>query len=123
MFGNPSNSNGGISPFGAMGDVFDDAIRVRRQRDAELRHLNQIEQMGNAHHQEMMDLIGQFNSLREEYANTRRTLDMIAAERDEAYQIMRENESRMGLSREEIRERISEKRNQAREAFDTSIQD
>lgn len=123
MFGNSSDSSGGISPFGSMGEVIDNVSQFREKRDAELRHLSQVQQMGRAHHQEMMDLIGQFNSLREEYTNTRRTLDMIAAERDEAYQIMRENESRMGLSREKIRERISEKRNQAREAFDTSIQD
>jgi len=110
MFGN----NGSTS------DGWMDALVERRQR---LKQLDETRTIRDKYHTEMMDLIGQFNSLREEYANTRRTLDMIAAERDEAYQIMRENESRMGLSREEIRERISEKRNQAREAFDTSIQD
>lgn len=123
MFGNPSNSNGGISPFGAMGDVVDDAIRVRRQRDAELRHLNQIEQMGNAHHQEMMDLIGQYNELREKYDRTCLDRDLCAAARDEAFEILKENKDRLGLTHEQIGQRINSRREKARAEFEASMQE
>ena len=119
MFGNPSNSGGGISPFGGMGDVIDNVSQFREKRDAELRHLNQVQQMGRAHHQEMMDLIGQYNDLRKKFSETCRTMHIIAAERDAAYDILRENQSNLGLTREEINVRISRQRELAQKDFDS----
>lgn len=50
--------------------LVDDAIERHRERQTEIRHRAQLQQMGNTHHQEMVDLIGQYNELREKYDRT-----------------------------------------------------
>lgn len=122
MFGNSSDSSGGISPFGSMGEVIDNVSQFREKRDAELRHLNQVQQMGRAHHQEMMDLIGQYNELRQKYARTCLDRDLCAAARDAAFEILKENEDRLGLSHEEIGQRINGRIDQAQAEFEASLQ-
>lgn len=123
MFGNSSDSSGGISPFGSMGEVIDNVSQFREKRDAELRHLNQVQQMGRAHHQEMMDLIGQYNELREKYDRTCLDRDLCAAARDEAFEILKENKDRLGLTHEQIGQRINSRREKARAEFEASMQE
>lgn len=111
MFGNPSNSNGGISPFGAMGEVIDNVGQFREKRDAELRHLSQVQQMGRAHHQEMMDLIGQYNELREKFQKLEDNAAFYEADRDAACSVIKELRTRLGISKEEVISELDNRRN------------
>lgn len=119
MFGNPSNSGGSVSPFGAgesTSDGWMDALVERRQR---LKQLGEQRALRDEFHNEMMDLIGQYNDLRKKFSETCRTMHIIAAERDAAYDILRENQSNLGLTREEINVRISRQRELAQKDFDS----
>ena len=124
MFGNPSNSGGSVSPFGAMGestsDGWMDALVERRQR---LKQLGEQRALRDEFHNEMMDLIGQFNELREKYDRTCLDRDLCAAARDVAFEILKENKDRLGLTHEQIGQRINSRREKARAEFEASMQE
>lgn len=109
MFGN----NGSTS------DGWMDALVERRQR---LKQLDETRTIRDKHHTEMMDLIGQYNELRQKYARTCLDRDLCAAARDAAFEILKENEDRLGLSHEEIGQRINGRIDQAQAEFEASLQ-
>lgn len=104
MFGN----NGSTS------DGWMDALVERRQR---LEQLNETRAIRDKHHNEMMDLISQYNELRQKYTRTCLDRDLCAAERDIAYSVLREHKEILGVSLEEIQHKIEAKREEVRNSY------
>ena len=91
-------------------DSVDHAIRIRHERDK-----------NREHRAEMQSLIDSMNALREKHNKACRDMRMIAAERDEAYDIIRENQENIPLSRDDMNARINVRRARYTAEFDASL--
>lgn len=69
------------------------------------------------HRAEIMSWVNDFNALRDKYNALCRDNAIIGAERDVAYNILRENSSNLSLSREQINKRLQQGRINAAHDF------
>ena len=98
MFGN----NGSTS------DGWMDALVERRQR---LKQLDETRTIRDKHHTEMMDLIGQYNELREKFQKLEDNAAFYEADRDAACSVIKELRTRLGISKEEVISELDNRRN------------
>jgi len=89
--------------------LVDHSIRMHKQLASDREHRSEI-----------MSLVNDLNALRDRYVNACLDRDMCAAARDEAFEIMRENQDKLP-NRALINARINNRMDKAREDYLTSL--
>lgn len=87
-------------------EALERTAQINDELNKNRKHRAELLQSENNHHSEMMEMIQKFNQLRAAYDVLELDRDICVAERDIAYDVIRKNQDKLIISKDEINKEI-----------------